>query len=196
MPRKSTKKNLILEIAKNSFSKHGYNGTSLGDIAAEAGIQKSSLYAHFQSKDDLFLYVFRNAHESSLSQIKAICADPSFSDEEKLFQIFSTTCNNDAVNIFRMSFYPLPNIQEQISSIFTDNVSQTYQMASTLFDHLKSSGAMIDRPNNMIFDLYVTLMNGAMFNIPEPSTMLQDSVAYYWNCFCEWSGLRDNPTLI
>lgn len=37
------------------FEKQGFDATSLAEIAADAGIKKPSIYAHFKSKDALFL---------------------------------------------------------------------------------------------------------------------------------------------
>lgn len=47
----------IKEAALNLFALHGYEGTSLSDIAHHVGIKKQSIYSHFNGKDDLFLQV-------------------------------------------------------------------------------------------------------------------------------------------
>lgn len=48
-------KQKILDEAFKLFSKGDYNSVSLADIAKEAGIKKPSIYAHFTSKEELFL---------------------------------------------------------------------------------------------------------------------------------------------
>jgi AcrR family transcriptional regulator len=48
------------EISKSAlkcFSIHGYEGTSLSMITEELGMKKQSVYAHYKSKDDIFLSV-------------------------------------------------------------------------------------------------------------------------------------------
>ena len=47
-------KERILEAALNTFSRRGYAGTNLSDIAAEVGVVKSALYRHFESKEALW----------------------------------------------------------------------------------------------------------------------------------------------
>lgn len=49
----------LLAAAAKLFAERGYEGASVGDIAAEAGYTKGALYAHFGSKNDLFLELAR-----------------------------------------------------------------------------------------------------------------------------------------
>ena len=49
-----TTKEKILDTALELFSRHGYDGASVRDIARAVGIRASSLYNHFPSKRALF----------------------------------------------------------------------------------------------------------------------------------------------
>ena len=49
----------LLAAAAQVFADRGYEGASVGDIAAAAGYTKGALYAHFGSKNDLFLELAR-----------------------------------------------------------------------------------------------------------------------------------------
>ncbi len=44
----------IIEIARTLFFENGYQGTSMSMIAARLGGSKSTLYAYYRSKEDLF----------------------------------------------------------------------------------------------------------------------------------------------
>ncbi len=52
------KKNRIIEAAARVFAQKGYAGTAVADIAFQAEIGKGTLYAYFDSKEDLFFAVF------------------------------------------------------------------------------------------------------------------------------------------
>ncbi len=49
----------LLEAAGKAFSKHGYDGTTVRDIADEAKVQPSALIYHFGSKENLFQETLR-----------------------------------------------------------------------------------------------------------------------------------------
>jgi AcrR family transcriptional regulator len=46
---------LLLRAAHTIFVRDGYEGAELGEIAALAGRTKGAIYAHFKSKEDIFL---------------------------------------------------------------------------------------------------------------------------------------------
>ena len=52
------KKNRIIEAAAHVFAQKGYAGASVADIAVKAEIGKGTIYAYFDSKEDLFFAVF------------------------------------------------------------------------------------------------------------------------------------------
>jgi AcrR family transcriptional regulator len=49
----SARRTELTRQAARLFAEKGYHGTSIGEIAAALGVQKGSLYAHIQSKQDL-----------------------------------------------------------------------------------------------------------------------------------------------
>jgi AcrR family transcriptional regulator len=48
----------LLAAARRRFGTLGFAGTSLDDVAAEAGVTKGALYHHFRGKEQLFLEVY------------------------------------------------------------------------------------------------------------------------------------------
>ncbi len=53
----------ILRAAKEQFFQHGYERTSMSMIVKSAGVSKTTLYARYATKVDLFLATVQDAHQ-------------------------------------------------------------------------------------------------------------------------------------
>jgi AcrR family transcriptional regulator len=71
-----TKKS-IFEAAIAIFSRCGYNGATMEDIALEARVAKGTLYYHFKSKEEIFNFIVQEGIRVMEDEIEAI-------DKEKL----------------------------------------------------------------------------------------------------------------
>jgi AcrR family transcriptional regulator len=61
----------ILAAAEACFSQSGYAGASMREIAQRAGVSKSLLHYHFQSKEHLFVEVQMRAYERLAARVTA-----------------------------------------------------------------------------------------------------------------------------
>jgi len=62
----------ILRAAASQFRQHGYNGTSMADLAREVGVTKSSLYHHFPSKQALLSEILEFTVERVTPHLEAV----------------------------------------------------------------------------------------------------------------------------
>ncbi len=60
----STRRSELTREAARLFAERGYHGTSIGDLAKALGVQKGSLYAHIESKQDLLYDAMRDGAEA------------------------------------------------------------------------------------------------------------------------------------
>ena len=78
----SARRSELTRLAARLFAEKGYHGTSIGDLAAELGVQKASLYHHIASKEDLLWEV---ANEGAVAFHGALDAiDESLPAVEKI----------------------------------------------------------------------------------------------------------------
>jgi AcrR family transcriptional regulator len=90
--RSQHKRALILSAAIRYFAEHGYESSRVGDIAAELGIAKGSVFQHFGSKDGLFL----EAYKESISQIPGYLSAPEEVKHKGFFSVLRYRLENAA----------------------------------------------------------------------------------------------------
>jgi TetR/AcrR family transcriptional regulator len=76
----------LLATARQAFSELGYAGASMAEIAARAGIRKSSLFHHFASKDELY----KEALSGHLGELAALMEETA-NEADTLKRIETTT---------------------------------------------------------------------------------------------------------
>ena len=60
----SARRTELTREAARLFAERGYHGTSIGDLAKAMGVQKGSVYAHIESKQDLLYEAMREGAEA------------------------------------------------------------------------------------------------------------------------------------
>jgi AcrR family transcriptional regulator len=68
-----------MDAAERVFAAKGYEAASVMDLAKEAGFTKGALYAHFSSKEELFLAVITRGNEMGVAMQDV---DPEASPED------------------------------------------------------------------------------------------------------------------
>jgi len=77
---------MILLAAKKVFVRKGYTGSTMQEIANEAGINKSLLHYYFRSKEKLFNAVFHEAFKNFIPRVGEIMtSEPPFFDKIEAF---------------------------------------------------------------------------------------------------------------
>ncbi len=65
----------LVDVATQLFAAHGYDGTSIEAVLAEAGVSRGSLYHHFAGKDALFWAVLEGVAARVGKQLEAVERD-------------------------------------------------------------------------------------------------------------------------
>ena len=67
--RKAERQRAILEAAIRAFSRQGYHGCTVAQVAREAGMADGTLYLYFRGKEDLLISAFRFVLEDLLERL-------------------------------------------------------------------------------------------------------------------------------
>jgi len=121
-PKDLSKRNAILEAAKRLFLIEGYDGVSMDQIAAEAGVSKLTVYSHFGDKETLFAAAVRAHCEQHLPAL-LFAPEPGTPLRERLLAIaqafFEMASAPEAIRIHRLLCTP-QLAQSPLTRLFWD----------------------------------------------------------------------------
>ncbi|MWV46803.1 TetR family transcriptional regulator [Paenibacillus sp. HJL G12] len=100
----SDRKQEIMDAAIHIFSRKGFNGSTMQDIAEGCGMSKATLYQHYKSKDQLLLSIFHMINDrlyvklqASMNQVHTTSAD-SLRDQIEL-QLQDSLAHRDLIRM-------------------------------------------------------------------------------------------------
>lgn len=77
----------LLGAASQLFTEQGFENTQLEQVAARAGYTRGAIYAHYASKEDLFLELLRERIDRPLAQLRIVLkSEPSTAKRLKKFR--------------------------------------------------------------------------------------------------------------
>jgi AcrR family transcriptional regulator len=141
MNTRSASADNICAVAIAHFSEHGYDASSLTDIAQRAGMRKASLYSHFASKDDLYLEAFSDAIDDEIAFMHACFDDESSSPAlDTAGRLYCDRMENRYAQsghlrfLLRTAYLPPNTLREAIVSRYTallGELEQNYKVSLT-----------------------------------------------------------------
>jgi AcrR family transcriptional regulator len=122
----------IINTAISFFSQKGYYGTSINDIAKEAGISKGLAYNYFESKQQLLQAIINDMLRSIGSVMSEIDKeqDPFEKISKLIINSFEYAKNNEELwrLYMRLMFQPdIINATERITTNLMDEIFQTIE---------------------------------------------------------------------
>lgn len=166
-PKDPAKRRAILEAAKTLFLRHGYDGSSMDAIAAEAGVSKLTVYSHFNDKETLFSAAVQ---AKCLEQLPELLFElpEEVPLESQLLEIargFLALINSrESVEMHRMMI-GLANQNPKLSRMFYEAGPQRIlEEMALLLDKAAQRGLLaIDEPQRAADHFFCLLKGGAHF---------------------------------
>ena len=149
-------KRKIIDRGKECFARYGIKKTGIEDLTEDLGIAKSSFYSFFNSKEDLFLQIFKEEKEALKNSIlensflkyrtepdKAIKAYLrhvlKIVDDNPIWRKFVIENESLELTISRFS-------EEEIKNIHEDSVA----IILPFFEEWAKKGLLIDKPAKIL----------------------------------------------
>ncbi|MDF2669094.1 MAG: transcriptional regulator, TetR family [Paenibacillus sp.] len=185
----------IKQSALKHFARSGYEGASLSQIAADAGIKKPSIYNHFVGKEDLYLAVLEgisSEYEQFLQS--SLQHQQGQAPESQLYGMYRAyieyfTNDGDRTEFWKRTImFPPPVLQERITSIVGRIEQQFAPQLALLFTQGIDKGDIQPYAAEELVTLFYCLVNGYMMGImmagPHEFTQKLERI---WTMF--WQGV-------
>ena len=125
---------MILDAARDCFTKYGYRKTTLEDISRIVGIRKASLYYYFKSKAEIYITLATNEYRSLITRLnEEIKADMTC--EKKILVYFAKRMDW----LFEQSSILTHITQEELdlfNELGTDIVSEIFVHERSIFANI------------------------------------------------------------
>jgi TetR/AcrR family transcriptional repressor of mexJK operon len=161
--RKNRKRAEIVAIAQQLFFKEGYAGTSMSQLAAALGGSKTTLYNHFQSKEELLLAVVQDVVEPKPDDYDQSVEPTEFRAWLVWFGV---------ATIKRIASYNYLSLQRlaaaealrfpEIGDTFYEAVKPGFQMAAELFAEAMRKGVLRRSDPQVAVEHFLELCSGWM----------------------------------
>ncbi|GAA0364752.1 TetR/AcrR family transcriptional regulator [Microbispora corallina] len=176
----------ILFVAKDVFLETGFERASMDTVAVRAGTSKRSLYAHFESKDKLFLAVLDLVRELYLGRLRtpgAYAEDPAEAVALFCGRFLQLMTWEPQVRTCRLSIAEAERLPGSSNAYFGAIFAATYERLSAYLTERYAMGRedgaalaeeLLDR--TVLPRLLRTLLNveEAIKDTPEDATLAED----------------------
>jgi AcrR family transcriptional regulator len=153
----------ILEVARRQFVANGYAGSSLDQIAADAGSGKQTLYRHFSSKEGLFLAVIRS-EMARLNEI-AVGAEAHMNEPLQALRqccrlLFDFALDDGMISLSRILIAEAARFPDLGEFVFDTCLAPFKIRILRLFHAAQDARAIIVGDDDLTFDLLRGLLLG------------------------------------
>lgn len=191
---KSTKEK-IKDVALSIFASNGYEAATMNEIAKGVDIRKPSLYAHFESKDELFFCIFSDLAGEYHSQLKRWAAEAEkMPAEEALYFLFEKYINyfteNPEKSSFwnRVLFFTPSRLHDKIYETIYNIESEFQENLRAVLDVGMKRGTIKQGNTDDIILSFRSLRSGVLAFLQLNTGLTREKVRNIWEHY--WFGIK------
>jgi len=147
-------------VIAHLFAYKGYHSTSMREIARELGMNQSSLYHYFRSKEDILFKLMNEAMDSALATMEEICAT-DLQPQDKLKRILRFYTRYYAGDQERLIL--LVNEQNSLNDehrrILVDKERRYVQLFKEVFEELGSHRMTREIPHSVAIFAFLGMVH-------------------------------------
>lgn len=158
-------KEKIIKAGREFFAKRGYEETTMTMIAEHVGIKKPSLYAHYNSKEDIFKAVLEQEFTEYTTSVSDTLSDTSKSVlgilHDLLLRLSLYDDQSSSDFYYRFSRYQPADLEDMIIEKYEENEIMMVRLFNELINRGKAQGEIDEAlTNQQIYDTYFLLVDG------------------------------------
>jgi AcrR family transcriptional regulator len=168
------RRNQILQVAIDLFSKHGFRGTTTRQIAQAAGVSEAMVFRHFATKDDLYGAILgdKACHDEMQFpwEQDAVLQDAVAQKDD--FAVFynialnALTKQQADVGFMRLIFFSALEEHDLAENFFREFIVKIYEFIGGYIEQRQAEGAMRDiKPRVAVRALMGMILHHSLNNI-------------------------------
>lgn len=166
--RKEARPGEIVAAALEVFAEKGFAAARLEDIAARAGVSKGALYLYFETKQDLFRAVVRDAVAPNIAAVEATVAtvEAPFATIARMLlaRVAEVLSSTRLGSVAKMVIAESGNFPDLARIWHEDVVSRALKIATTLIERAQARGEVrAGDPRTHAFSLVGPLLMGVLW---------------------------------
>ncbi|WP_219834486.1 TetR/AcrR family transcriptional regulator [Paenibacillus sp. R14(2021)] len=184
--------NRLKQAALTLFAESGYEGVSLSEIAKSVGIKTPSIYAHFDSKEQLFLALLEDAIHEEFEKFTMLLTETEHQlPIERFYTIFRFFTDLDGLSkgqsfLKRTMLMPPRKLEERLREKFTAYEDAFTVVLMKLLHACAQPGRCSDEQAERLLALFYALLDGLLVE-----HKLYDSARYRTRQALLWDWMRD-----
>jgi AcrR family transcriptional regulator len=152
----------ILDGARQCFVRFGFDQTTVKDIASAAGITAGAIYYHFDSKQDIFVAVYRWLQELVFGEFERVAAETGGTLDDKLGALLEKAADLHAADRQLAAFTAISPIEIQrhddLRRLVGDDARTVYRFFERMVQEAGEEVEPEDR--NGVVNMLVAIVTG------------------------------------
>jgi AcrR family transcriptional regulator len=153
----------LLDAAQALFAEQGFENTQLDEVAARAGYSRGAIYAHYSSKEDLFLELMEHRVHTKFAAVrKNMEGEPDVSKRPAIFKrwVASQVCDPSWGTLtleFKLYAVRRPELREKLLNLYESLFKRAGKdFVEVLF------GKGLSKATRIALDRRLAVMSGAL----------------------------------
>lgn len=152
-------RNTILQKSLLYFARNGFAGTKISDLSKNIGIGQGTIYVYFESKEELFQEILKNADSNEMLKKMKLLATMPISARKKLRMLSETVLNRLVEDetfaaMIALNTQMLLEKNAAYSSEETTYQTELYNYTSKIIEQGQKEKSMVDGSSMKLADYY------------------------------------------